>query len=222
MNSSPPIRTMTSCARMLRRTTSAKAVKNLSPILWPYKSLTSLKLSRSKMISMPARSEQSFVKRMVPAALFKKPVSLSTDASSFRSSSSWVCLTAFKMRRMRISLWTGLRIKSAAPCSKLRISASLVSMPLKKMMGVGLRPSFSSMRRNAWYVSKPSISGICISSRIKSGVFFPIYFKRSRPERRQVTRISCSRKMRFTYVSVMASSSTTTIQTPIVISLLPL
>ena len=48
MNSSPPMRTTTSSARMVARMRCATVFRSLSPVSWPRESLTCLKRSRSR------------------------------------------------------------------------------------------------------------------------------------------------------------------------------
>ena len=113
-------------------------------------------------------------------------------------------------RRIRTSGTKGFRIKSMAPSSSPFVSASELSSEVRKMTGISCPGIISclSLRR----VSKPSISGIRISSKMRSGLLSLIYSSSARPDFRAVTRICCLLRMSPAILRLVTSSSTTTTQ----------
>ena len=62
-----------------------------------------------------------------------------------------------------------------------------ITCPIKFITGISCPGTICSFKRRM--VSKPSISGIRTSKRIKSGLFSLTYSSSARPDRRAVTRI---------------------------------
>ena len=146
------------------------------------------------------------------AALFKKPVSLSILASFFKLFISFCMEMTLSILRSKTSGLKGFRIKSDTPTSKPLLSVPVLSSAVRKMTGVSPRPFSFSRTLNALKVSKPSISGIIISRRIRSGAPFSFtYVSNACPDFNAVTRILCLLRIVPAICRFATSSSTTII-----------
>ena len=120
----------------------------------------------------------------------------------------------WRTRRVRTSGTKGFLMKSMAPRESPFTSVSSFSSEVRKMTGTCL--PFSVARR-ALRVSNPSMPGILISSRIRSGTSRSrIYSRSARPDFIAVTRIFARLKMRPAILRLASSSSTTITQSAIV------
>ena len=140
---------MVSVSLMLFLMMEEKLLRTLSPISCPKRSLTSLKLSISMIISAPFFLTHSLEILSVPRVLFSKPVRLSNVASSVRDSIVFLFIMVFSIRITMTSLLKGLCIKSEAPSSSPFCSTALSFSPVKKITGICGFDSFSSSSRNA-------------------------------------------------------------------------
>ena len=152
-------------------------------------SFTSLKESRSIIMRQPVACEHTRDSSAPVAALLRRPVSISVDASFLRLCISWLFDMMLPIRLMSTSGLKGFLIKSDTPTSNPRVSVSASSSAVRKMTGVFITPLLTSISRNLSSVSKPSISGILMSRRTRSGIpLLSIYSRKDLPDFRAVTR----------------------------------
>ena len=153
---------------------SAHEMSTLSPMSCPYMSLTSLNESRSIIIRQPFFSEHILESSTAEALLLRNPVSLSSVASSLRSCISWELDMMLLILLRRTSGLNGFLIKSETPTSKPLVSVSTSSSAVRKITGVFITPFCCSICLNLARVSNPSITGIFMSSRTRSGMPFSL------------------------------------------------
>ena len=160
----------------------------------------------------PFFSEHILESSTAAALLLRKPVSLSSVASLFSSCISCEFDMMLSILRMRTSGLKGFLMKSDTPTSKPLVSVSTSSSAVRNMTGVFITPFCCSICLNLPRVSKPSMTGILMSRRTRSGKPFSLTYSRNElPDLRAVTRILFLLRICPAILRLAVSSSTTII-----------